>query len=170
MKLVPELPGMVGRTKLHRYYDNLSVGMADTRTPDQRRRIMQSVKTENTGPEWKVRRLLHRLRYRYRLHPRNLPGRPDIVFPSRKAAIFVHGCFWHWHGCGKGKPPKSRLDYWGPKLKANRRRDISKTAELRALGWRTLTIWQCEIQDTKKLTPKLTKFIEGSRSVSKRIR
>lgn len=137
--------------------------MADTRTPGQRRRIMQAVKTENTGPEWEVRRLLHRLGYRYRLHPKSLPGRPDIVFPSRKIAIFVHGCFWHGHGCSKGKLPKSRLEYWGPKLKANQQRDASKAAELRALGWRTLTIWQCELKDAKKLTPKLVKFIERKR-------
>jgi DNA mismatch endonuclease (patch repair protein) len=137
--------------------------MADTRTPGQRRRIMQAVKTENTGPEWEVRRLLHHLRYRYRLHPKNLPGRPDIVFPGRKIAIFVHGCFWHGHGCSKGKLPKSRLEYWGPKLKANQQRDASKAAELRALGWRTLTIWQCELKDAKKLTPKLVKFIERKR-------
>lgn len=135
--------------------------MADTRTPDQRRRIMQSVKTENTGPEWKVRRLLSRLRYRYRLHRKSLPGRPDIVFPSRKIAIFVNGCFWHSHGCRKGRPPKSRLEYWGPKLKANRRRDTAKTAELEALGWRTLTVWQCEVDDVETLTVRLTKFIGG---------
>jgi DNA mismatch endonuclease, patch repair protein len=143
--------------------------MADTRTPDQRRRIMQSVKTENTGPECKVRRLLHRLRYRYRLHPKSLPGKPDIVFPSRKAAIFVNGCFWHSHGCSKGKPPKSRLEYWGPKLQANQRRDAAKSAELRALGWRTLTVWQCEVKDARKLTPKLIKFIDRPKSVSKRV-
>jgi DNA mismatch endonuclease, patch repair protein len=143
--------------------------MADTRTPDQRRRIMQSVKTENTGPEWAVRRLLYRLRYRYRLHPENLPGRPDIVFRSRKAAIFVNGCFWHSHGCSKGRPPKSRLEYWGPKLQANQRRDATKAEELRALGWRILTVWQCEVQDAKKLTPKLIKFIERPKPVGKRI-
>lgn len=137
--------------------------MADTRTPDQRRRIMRAVKTENTGPEREVRRLLHRLRYRYRLHPKSLPGRPDVVFPSRKIAIFVHGCFWHGHSCRKGKPPKSRLEYWGPKLKANQQRDATKAAELRALGWRTLTIWQCELKDSRKLTPKLVKFIERKR-------
>ena len=143
--------------------------MADTRTPDQRRRIMQSVKTENTGPERNVRRLLHRLRYRYRLHAKGLPGRPDIVFPSRKAAIFVNGCFWHGHGCRKGKPPKSRLEYWGPKLQANRRRDTAKAAELRSLGWRTLTVWQCEVKDAKKLAPKLIKFIDRTKSVGKRV-
>lgn len=143
--------------------------MADTRTPDQRRRIMQSVRTENTGPEQKVRKLLHGLRYRFRLHPKNLPGRPDIVFPSRKAAIFVNGCFWHGHGCSKGKLPKSRLEYWGPKVRANQRRDDAKAAELRDLGWRSLTVWQCEIQERKKLTSKLIKFIDRPKSVGKRV-
>ena len=85
--------------------------VADTRTPEQRRRIMQSVKTENTGPELVVRRLLHGMGYRYRLHRRDLAGKPDIVFVSRRKAIFVHGCFWHGHSCPKGRLPKSRLDY-----------------------------------------------------------
>ena len=135
--------------------------MADTRTPEQRRRIMQSVKTKDTGPELKVRRLLHQLGYRYRLNRKNLPGRPDIVFPGRKIVIFVNGCFWHSHGCSKGLPPKSRLDYWIPKLAANKRRDASRLLELRKLGWRTLTIWQCQVKNIEKLIPKLKKFIDG---------
>src|SRR5690348_10768683 len=97
--------------------------MADTRTPAQRSRIMASVQQRNTGPEWIVRRLLHSNGHRYRLHSKKLPGKPDIVFGARKKAIFVHGCFWHGHDCAKGRSPKSRLDYWGPKLEANRRRD-----------------------------------------------
>lgn len=136
--------------------------MADTRTPEQRRRIMQSVGTKDTGPEWIVRRLLHRHGYRYRLHPQNLPGRPDIVLPSRKKAIFVHGCFWHSHGCDKGKAPKSKLDYWGPKLKANVERDERKAAELRALGWSVLTVWQCETKDERSLLAKLVYFVENA--------
>ena len=135
--------------------------MADTRTPEQRRRIMQSVKTKDTGPELKVRRLLHRLGYRYRLNRKNLPGRPDIVFPGRKIVIFVNGCFWHSHGCSKGLPPKSRLDYWIPKLAANKLRDASRLLQLKKLGWRTLTIWQCQVKNIEKLTPKLKKFIDG---------
>ena len=135
--------------------------MADTRTPEQRRRIMQSVKTKDTGPELKVRRLLHQLGYRYRLNRKNLPGRPDIVFPGKKIVIFVNGCFWHSHGCSKGLPPKSRLDYWTPKLAANKRRDASRLLQLRKLGWRTFTIWQCNVKNIEKLVPRLKKFIDG---------
>ncbi|WP_082446698.1 very short patch repair endonuclease [Sphingomonas sp. Leaf226] len=129
--------------------------MVDTRSPEQRRRIMQAVKTKDTGPEWVVRRFLHSRGYRYRLHPKNLPGRPDIVLPGRRLAIFVHGCFWHSHDCPKGRAPKSKLDYWGPKLEANRERDIRKASELEGMGWTVLTIWQCETKDEAVLAKKL---------------
>lgn len=95
---------------------------------------MQAVKQKDTKPEMAVRRLLFSLEYRYRLHRKDLPGKPDIVFPGRKKAIFVHGCFWHAHGCPKGQPPKSNLEYWGPKLEANVKRDEEKIAELESLG------------------------------------
>lgn len=134
--------------------------VADTRTPDQRRRIMQSVKTENTGPEWIVRRILFALGYRYRLHRRNLPGSPDIVFQGRKKAIFVHGCFWHGHDCAKGKAPKSRTEYWGPKIDANRSRDQKNLNALHTLGWETLVIWQCELADEKALIERLVRFVD----------
>jgi DNA mismatch endonuclease, patch repair protein len=133
--------------------------VADTRTPEQRRRIMQSVGTANTGPELTVRRLLHRRGYRYRLHPKQLPGRPDVVFPGRRRAIFVHGCFWHNHGCSKGQAPKSKLDFWGPKLAANKERDARNEAALRALGWEVLTVWQCETSDAAELETTLTTFL-----------
>lgn len=135
--------------------------MADTRSPEQRRRIMQAVKTENTGPEWIVRRFLHSRGYRYRLHPKALPGRPDIVMPGRKIAIFVHGCFWHGHDCGKGNAPKSRLDYWGPKLEANRDRDARQAHELEELGWTVMTIWQCETKEASILAAKILPLVEG---------
>src|SRR5258707_796807 len=134
--------------------------MADTRTPEQRRRIMQSVKTRDTVPELTVRRILHRLGYRYRLNAGKLPGRPDIVFPGRMRAIFVNGCFWHGHGCHKGMAPKSRLNYWEPKLAANRQRDAAQLTALHALGWSVLTVWQCEIGDPEVLTAKLVGFLE----------
>lgn len=137
--------------------------MADTRTTDQRRRIMQSVGTQDTGPELTVRYLLHSLGYRYRLHAKALPGKPDIVFPSRRKAIFVHGCFWHGHGCRKGRAPKSRLEYWKPKLKANRKRDTAQVAALQSLGWSVLTVWQCETGDREALTAKVRAFIDGSK-------
>jgi len=120
---------------------------------------MQAVGTKNTGPEWIVRRLLHSAGYRYRLHARELPGKPDLVFPRRRAAIFVHGCFWHSHGCSKGQPPKSKLEYWGPKLKANRLRDERQRKELEELGWRVLTVWQCETKDERLLLQRLTNFL-----------
>jgi DNA mismatch endonuclease (patch repair protein) len=133
--------------------------MADTRTREQRRRIMQSVGTKNTGPEWTVRRLLHAAGYRYRLHARDLPGKPDLVFRKRQAAVFVHGCFWHWHGCSKGQPPKSKLDYWQPKLEANRLRDERQRHQLEELGWSVLTVWQCETKDEDALLRRLVKFL-----------
>jgi DNA mismatch endonuclease, patch repair protein len=146
--------------------------MADTRTPEQRRRIMQSVKTRDTGPELTVRRVLFRLGYRYRLNAERLPGRPDIVFPGRKCVIFVHGCFWHSHGCAKGQAPRSRLEYWAPKLKTNKERDCAQVAALHALGWSVLIVWQCETRDLEDLTAKLTCFLEtvpGSASNSPQI-
>lgn len=134
--------------------------MADTRSPEQRRRIMQSVKTRDTGPEIVVRRLLYRLGYRYRLCAKKLPGRPDIVFPGRMKAIFVHGCFWHSHGCPKGQAPKSRLAYWGPKLRANKERDAAQVLALESLGWTVLTVWQCETSDPESMRTKLIDFME----------
>jgi len=134
--------------------------MADTRTPEQRRRIMQSVGTRDTGPELIVRRIVYGLGHRYRLNVKGLPGRPDIVFPGRMKAIFVHGCFWHGHGCHKGRAPKSRLDYWKPKLKTNKKRDAAQLLALKVLGWSVLTVWQCETTDPKALSSRLSAFLE----------
>ncbi|CCA91332.1 very short patch repair endonuclease [Novosphingobium sp. PP1Y] len=133
--------------------------MADTRTAVQRRRIMQSVGTKNTGPELAVRKALTELGYRYRLHRKDLPGSPDIAFIGRRKAIFVHGCFWHGHECQKGKAPKSRLDYWGPKLAANVERDKRKAQELCDLGWSVLTVWQCELSDFAGVRERLINFL-----------
>ena len=134
--------------------------MADTRTPEQRRRIMRAVRSKDTKPERIVRRLLHGLGYRYRLHRSDLPGKPDLVFPGRRKAIFVHGCFWHAHGCRHGQPPKSRLDYWLPKLERNRERDAEKLACLESLHWSILTVWQCETGDSDALAARLCAFLE----------
>ena len=123
---------------------------------------MQAVKSMDTKPEMTVRRCLHAMGYRYRLHPKELPGKPDIVFYGRKQAIFVHGCFWHAHGCRYGQPPKSRLDYWLPKLEENKKRDTEKRIRLEALGWEVLTIWQCEIKDVDALTASLCDFLEAA--------
>ncbi|MGO8614701.1 very short patch repair endonuclease [Rhizobium leguminosarum] len=134
--------------------------MADTRTPEVRRKIMQSVGSKNTGPELTIRRALFERGYRYRLHRKDLPGSPDIVFPARKKAIFVHGCFWHGHSCPKGRAPKSRADYWGPKIEANRLRDARNVRELAGLGWQALVVWQCELGDLEKTLQHIIFFLE----------
>jgi DNA mismatch endonuclease, patch repair protein len=130
--------------------------VADTRTPAQRSRIMASVRQRNI-----VRRLLYNRGYRYRLHAKRLPGKPDIVFPGRKKVIFVHGCFWHGHGCAKGKAPRSRLDYWGPKLEMNRQRDTQAIADLDQMGWKSLIVWQCETKSHDTLAEKLWVYLES---------
>src|SRR5262245_61627638 len=127
----------------------------DRLSPERRSRLMARVGGKNTTPEWQVRRIVHSLGYRYRLHRRELPGSPDLVFPSRRKIIFVHGCFWHGHGCRWGKLPKTKLEYWAPKIEANRVRDDRKTKELRALGWRILPVWQCELRTVPKLRARL---------------
>lgn len=121
---------------------------------------MQAVKTANTGPEIVVRRLVFSLGYRYRLHRKDLPGKPDMVFVSRRKVIFIHGCFWHGHGCEKGRLPKSRLEYWGPKVEANQARDRRDQAALIDAGWQVLTLWQCELKDSVALTSRLRAFLD----------
>ena len=133
--------------------------MTDTRTPEQRRYIMQSVRTRDTGPERIVRKILWQLGCRYRLNAKDLPGRPDIVFRGVRKAIFIHGCFWHLHGCRKGRAPKSRLDYWTPKLKGNKARDKAQRRSLERMGWSVLTIWQCETNDANALQSRLLAFL-----------
>lgn len=125
--------------------------MVDTRSPEQRSYIMKSVGIAHTGPEILVRSVLHELGYRFRLHPKNLPGRPDIILPRLKTAIFVHGCFWHGHRCRKGRPPKSREDYWLPKISGNKARDRRNLRSLNSIGWRHLVIWQCKTRERKNL-------------------
>lgn len=133
--------------------------MPDTRTPEQRRRIMQSVKGKDTKPEQTVRHLLHRLGYRYRLHSKSLPGHPDLVFSKRKKVIFVHGCFWHGHGCRIGKLPKSRLDYWEPKIRSNQERDERTRRQIEAMGWKVMEVWQCQLSDSRFLETQLREFL-----------
>ncbi|HEY5105651.1 MAG TPA: very short patch repair endonuclease [Caulobacteraceae bacterium] len=136
----------------------------DTRTPEQRRRIMSSVRTKHTGPEMVVRQLLHRLGFRFRIHRRSLAGSPDIVLPKHRAAIFVHGCFWHGHGCSKGRLPKSRLDYWSAKVEANKRRDANSREALELSGWKVLTIWQCETRDLSTIERRISARLTMPRS------
>ena len=133
--------------------------MADTRTPTQRSAIMRAVGSKNTKPEIVVRRLAHRLGYRFRLHVKDLPGKPDIVFPRLSKIVLVHGCFWHGHRCRYGQLPKSRLEFWGPKIEANRTRDKRTLKSLRSLGWMVLVVWQCQTKDLEKLEKRLKDFL-----------
>lgn len=117
-----------------------------------RSKQMSLVRSRDTKPELAVRSALHSAGLRYRLHDRSLPGVPDIVFPSRRIALFVHGCFWHRHdGCAAARVPKSRLDFWVPKLTANAVRDQKHEAALKALGWKVIVIWECESKEQEKL-------------------
>ena len=123
---------------------------------------MSRVGGKNTRPEMIVRRLVHAMGYRYRLHQAQLPGSPDLVFPGRRSVIFVHGCFWHRHdNCKLARMPKSRLEFWEPKLSANKVRDSRKVAELEAASWRVLVLWECELTSAAELRIKLVRFLEG---------
>jgi DNA mismatch endonuclease (patch repair protein) len=137
----------------------------DNRSADSRSRLMARVRSKNTKPEIEVRSLLHKLGYRFRLHRKELPGKPDIVFKRRRKAIFVHGCFWHGHGCRIGKLPKSNLEFWQDKIERNRKRDAEKRSELEKLGWSIDEVWQCEIKDNQKLTERLQKFLGPTNSI-----
>ncbi|MFH1493969.1 MAG: DNA mismatch endonuclease Vsr [Pseudomonadota bacterium] len=134
----------------------------DTLNPKQRGERMSRIRSKDTKPEMAVRRLVFSMGYRYRLHDRTLPGTPDLVFRGRRKAMFVHGCFWHRHpGCGLARMPKSRLDFWGPKLEANARRDGECLAALRELGWETLVVWECETKDAERLRKTIRRFLDG---------
>lgn len=133
----------------------------DTLSPEERSERMSRVRGKDTKPELALRRLVHSMGYRYRLHSRRLPGQPDLVFPSRKKVLFVHGCFWHRHkGCPNCRNPKSRLDFWVPKLEGNRRRDLKSQAALRRLNWRFLVVWECQLKKQERLSNRIRKFLE----------
>ncbi len=122
---------------------------------------MSRVRGKNTKPEMAVRRLIHGMGYRYRLHAADLPGRPDLVFRKRKKVIFVHGCFWHRHpGCKLTRTPKSRVQFWRNKLEANHERDLRNQEKLRADGWKVLVVWECEIGETEALKTRVRVFLE----------
>jgi DNA mismatch endonuclease (patch repair protein) len=132
----------------------------DVFTPAQRSAVMRRVKDRDTAPELKVRRLLWRMRARYRLHRKDLPGTPDIVLPGRKLAVFVHGCFWHGHDCARGsRVPKANRDYWLAKVARNRARDIDSRAKLEAMGWRVLAVWECGLKDEEGLAAVLSEAL-----------
>lgn len=136
----------------------------DTLTPAQRSERMARIRGRDTKPELIVRRLLHSRGFRYRLHDRKLPGTPDLVFPRRKKVIFVHGCFWHRHqGCSLARMPKSRLDFWAPKLEGNQARDKLKLAALTEQGWDAIIVWECELRDLDALASKLDRFLNDGK-------
>jgi DNA mismatch endonuclease (patch repair protein) len=134
--------------------------MADRITEAQRSANMQAIRSKDTAPEIAVRRLAHKAGFRFRLHRTDLPGKPDMVFPKRRAIVFVHGCYWHGHGCKRGgKGSKSNVEYWGPKIERTRNRDETNRTKLEATGWRVLTIWECELSGLDDVNRKLLAFL-----------
>jgi len=122
---------------------------------------MSRIRKTGSKPEVTVRQLAHRLGYRFRINRRDLPGTPDIVFPSRRKTIFVHGCFWHQHeGCHLANKPRTRIEYWLPKLARNVQRDMQASEALRKLGWEVLVIWECEVKEHETLTGRLRDFLD----------
>ena len=132
----------------------------DRVSPEVRSRTMRAIRSKGMKPELAVRRLVHVMGYRYRLHRHDLPGRPDMVFPGRRKVIFVHGCFWHQHlDCKLAHRPKSNLDYWEPKLRRNQERDADHQVRLRDLGWKVAVVWECETKDRNGLADRLKQFL-----------
>lgn len=132
----------------------------DKISPQRRSANMRAIRSKNMKPEMIVRRLVHSLGYRFRLHRKDLAGKPDLAFIGRRKAILVHGCFWHQHaGCREGRPPSSNTAYWGPKLARNVERDKDNEARLRAEGWEVLTVWECETRQLDTLSARLNSFL-----------
>lgn len=137
--------------------------MPDVFPADTRSRIMSKVRGKDTAPEKAVRSMLHRAGFRFRLHRRDLPGKPDIVLPKYKTVIFVHGCFWHQHtGCPAARRPSSNTDYWDKKLDANVNRDIENKRRLRGLGWQVMVVWECQIKSHAKLKDRLASALHSA--------
>jgi len=137
--------------------------MADHISPEHRSWLMSRVKGKNTSPEIRVRRLAHGMGLRFRLHRKDLPGKPDLVFPRYGVALFVHGCFWHRHpSCPKASLPKTRIKFWQSKFEKNVERDQRNIEEITALGWNALVLWECETKDPSLVKTKLRRAIEVS--------
>lgn len=137
--------------------------MADKLSKERRSENMQKIRSKDMKPEMAIRKLVHSLGYRYRLHGKILPGKPDLVFASRKKVIFVNGCFWHQHkkaGCSDARLPKSNLDFWLPKLERTQQRDKEHIKTLKEMGWKVLIIWECQIKDINHIKKKIIKFLD----------
>jgi DNA mismatch endonuclease (patch repair protein) len=136
----------------------------DRLTPDQRSANMRQIKSAGMKPELLVRRLVHGMGFRYRLHRADLPGKPDLVFPARRKVIFVHGCFWHQHpdpACGRAHTPRSSSSYWEQKLARNVARDAASVQLLNEAGWEVATVWECELRDQSTVAAALKAFLIG---------
>ncbi len=139
--------------------------MVDRVTPDRRSWNMSRIRGKDTSPEVAVRSLLHQLGYRFRLHRKDLPGTPDVVFPGRRRVLMIHGCFWHRHpGCRYAYVPKSRTEFWLNKFKRNVARDKAAQRQLREKGWEVMVIWECELRDLNVLTDRLVEFLGPPRT------
>ncbi len=134
----------------------------DRLSADVRRALMARIRSKNTAPEMTVRSTAHQLGYRFRLHRRDLPGTPDLVFPRLGLALFVHGCFWHRHeGCRRASTPRTRREFWAAKFERNLRRDLEAREGLHAIGWRTAVVWECECRDGERLAALLAGILQG---------
>jgi DNA mismatch endonuclease, patch repair protein len=132
---------------------------------EKRSALMGRIRGRDTGPELTVRRLLHAMGYRFRLHARELPGKPDIVFRSRRVALFVHGCFWHRHDCGLAYVPKTRSEFWQHKFEGNMARDQRTQRELKSAGWQVVVVWECQLGDLASVARNLAKNLGAPSAV-----
>lgn len=135
--------------------------MADTISQERRSALMRRIRSKDTRPEMAVRSLLHRLGYRFRLHRKDLPGRPDIVLPKHRKIVLMHGCFWHGHTCRLASKPKSNQAYWAEKIQGNQARDARSLVALQNQGWAVLELWECEVRQFTGLEDKLRKFLSA---------
>jgi DNA mismatch endonuclease (patch repair protein) len=141
--------------------------LAAMRVDLERSRIMRAIKGRDTAPEMTVRRLIFSMGYRYRLHQKDLPGKPDLVFPTRRKVIFVHGCFWHGHDCRRGaRVPKTNREYWERKIARNRERDGQHYTDLKQAGWAVLILWECQIRDREVCVERIKEFLEKDQNLA----
>jgi DNA mismatch endonuclease, patch repair protein len=147
--------------------DHATGAAREKRVTYDRSAVMRAVKSRDTSPERAVRALLHPIAPGYRLHRADLPGKPDIVYASRKLVIFVHGCFWHGHNCARGaRSPKTNAEYWRAKIARNRARDVKALAAYSAMGWRTLVVYECELKDRASLSARFAEALRTQEAAS----